>query len=131
MNFDMDPRDKADLFKLAVLVVFVLIFGAGLAYCTSANALTIPRNQAKCEALAADVAYMTELRDQGVTWTEAEAQFRPQAGDVIGAKDSYIVDRQDFEYTMAAFKTGFTPGLTAQQAATIVYNKCMGKNKQA
>lgn len=131
MNFDIDPKDKSTAFKIAVGVVFLLIVGAGMAYCSSANALTIPKNGAKCQALAADVAYMTELRDQGITWQEAEAQFRPQAGEVIGAKDSYIADRHDFEYTMQAFQTGFTPGLTAQQAATIVYNKCMGKNKQA
>jgi len=127
---DLDPKDKSNLFRLAVAVVFVLIIGAGLAYCTSANALTIPRDQDKCAALAYDVAYMTSLRDQGVTWAEAEAQFRPQAHEVINAPDSYIADRQDFEYTMNAFKTGFTAGLTAEQAAQITYNKCMGKNKQ-
>lgn len=128
---DLDPKDKSNLFKVAVAVVFVLVIGAGLAYCTSANALTIPGNQAKCEALAADVAYMTQLRDEGITWAEAEAQFRPQLPGVTGAPDSYIADRADGEYTMAAFKVGFTSGLTAQQAATIVYNKCMGRNKQA
>lgn len=131
MIFNFDPKDKPTAFKIAVGVVFLLVIGAGLAYCSSANALTIPGNQAKCEALAADVAYMTELRDSGITWAEAEAQFRPQLPGVIGAPDSYLADRGDGEYTMAAFKVGFTAGLTAQQAATIVYNKCMGKNKQA
>lgn len=128
---DLDPKDKSNLFRLAVAVVFILILGAGLAYCTSANAITIPKNQAKCEALAYDVAYMTELRDQGVKWAEAEAQFRPQAGTVIGAPDSYIADRADFEYTMQAFQFAFKSDLNSMQAAQIAYNRCMQNLKIA
>lgn len=132
MKFDdLTPEQKGNLFKVIVGVLFVLCLGAGLAYCTSANALTIPKDQAKCEALAYDAAYMTELRDQGVTWAVAEAQFRPQAQTVIGAGDSYIKDRQDFEYVMQVFEFAFKADMNGMQTAQVVYNRCMKNMKMA
>lgn len=128
---DLDPRGKGPFFKGLVAAVAILILGGVLAYCTNASALTIPKDQAKCEALAYDVAYMTQLRDQGVRWADAEAQFRPQAKEVIGAPDSYIADRQDFEYTMQAFQFAFKSDLSAMQAAQIAYNRCMQNLKIA
>lgn len=115
--------------KWVFVFVVGLIIGGGLSYCTESHAITIPGNSDKCEALAYDAAYMTELRDQGVTWAMAEEQFRPQAQKVIGAPDSYIADRQDFEYTMQVFQFAFKADLNGMQTAQIVYNRCMRNMK--
>ena len=119
-------------FKYIVAAAALIILGGGLAYCTSANAMTIRGNQGKCVALAEDVMTISEIRDSGAKWSDLQAQLEPQFTKVVGQPDSYIKDREDFDYVMKAFEFSFqVPNVPGLDVAKAVYAHCMSKNGEA